>query len=315
MLDIVTFGESMLRLTPPSPLMLEQSASFEVRAAGAESNVAITAARIGMCSGWISRLPKNPLGRRVARAVQAHGVDLSRLVWADDGRVGIYFIDSSKGPRPREIFYDRAGSAITEMTLDDVDWDYLASARVLHLSGITLALGEKPRSIVHEALEQAARSEQLVSFDLNYRAKLWAPEEARAEIIPLLGKVDILSAGLSETHSVLGERGGAQEVAEALCAQHGFKVAVVTDGYGDAVAFDGTIHTRTPKSVVVVDPIGAGDAFMAGFLVGYLERGTEYGLAMATALGALKLTYPGDIAWCTREELIDFMEDRSPPPR
>lgn len=314
-LDLVTFGESMLRFTPPPPQVLEQAPFFEVRAGGAESNVAITAARMGLRSGWVSRLPNNPLGRHVARSVREHGVDISRLIWTDDGRVGIYFIDSAEVPWERDTVYDRAGSAVTEIALDEVDWNYLSGARVLHFSGITLALGEKPKSVVHQALERVDETQQLVSFDLNYRSKLWSTGKARAAAEPILDRVDILCAGLEECRSVLAVDGEATEVAETLHAQHSPQVVVITDGEGAAAAYDGTLYTQSPRSVNVVDPIGAGDAFMAGFLVGYLQEGIEFGLAMAMALGALKLTYPGDIPWCTRQEVIDFMQNRTHPAR
>lgn len=314
-LDIVTIGESMLRFTPPTPQVLEQSPYFEVRAAGAESNVAIAAARMGLRTGWVSSLPLNPLGRRVASAIREHGVDVSRVVWIDEGRVGVYFIDSGEPSRPRETIYDRAASAITELTSEQVDWDYISGARVLHLSGITLALGERAQAIVTRALNAASEHQQLVSFDLNYRSKLWPPEEARAAIEPRLSQVDILRAGRDEARVVLGLKGDAPEMAQSLFDKYSLKVAVITDGARDSVAYDGTHHTSTPRPVTVVDPIGAGDAFVAGFLAGYLENGVEFGLAMATALGALKLTFVGDVAWCTREEVLAFMEDRHPPSR
>ncbi len=314
-LDLVTIGESMLRFTPPAPQVLEQAPYFEVRAGGAESNVAITAARMGLRSGWVCRLPDNPLGRRIVRSVQEHGVDVSRVIWTDEGRVGIYFIDSEGAPRPRDTIYDRAGSAITELGQDEVDWDYLANARVLHLSGITMALGDQPRSIVARAIEQASGGEQLVSFDLNFRAKLWSAEEARAAIEPILGKVDILRAGLDEAQIVLDLSGDAAHVAKSLHSHFSPKVSIITDGAGTAAAYDGQLHTRVPRTVQIVDRIGAGDAFMAGFLVGYIEEGTEFGLKMASELGALKLTYLGDIPWCTRDEVLAFMEDRTGPSR
>lgn len=314
-LDIVTIGESMLRLTPPAPHVLEQAPYFEVRAAGAESNVAIAAARMGLRTGWISSLPPNPLGRRVASAIRGHGVDVSRVLWTDGGRVGIYFIDSDQPGRSRDTIYDRAGSAITELTPDQLDWEYLSGARVLHTSGITLALGEGPREIVARALQGASEHQQLVSFDLNYRSKLWTPGKARQIVEPILTQVDILCAGLEEASVVLGLSGRGAAVAESLFEKYSPKVVVITDGPRDSVAYDGTLHTSTPRPVTVVDRIGAGDAFVAGFLAGYLEKGVEFGLAMATALGALKLTYVGDVAWCTREEVLEFMADHHPPSR
>lgn len=311
-LDIVTLGEAMLRFTPPSPQVLEQAPYFEVRAGGAESNVAITGARMGLQTGWISRLPRSPLGRRVARSVQEHGVDVSRIVWTDSGRVGLYFIDSADAPRSRDTVYDRSGSAITELSSNEVDWDYVASARVLHLTGITLALGDGPREVVEHALELKG---PLISFDLNYRAKLWSTEQARIVVEQVLPKVDILCAGLEEWRAVFQLEGDTLQAAHSLHERFAPQVTIVTNGAKKAVAFDGQTYERTPREVKVVDSIGAGDAFLAGFLVGYLERGTEYGLDMGTALGALKLKYLGDIPWCTREDVLAHMQDRVGPSR
>lgn len=314
-LDIVTLGEAMLRLTAPPPQVLEQATQFEVRVAGSESNVAITASRMGLRTGWISRLPDNPLGRLAVRSIQSHGVDTTQVIWTPEGRIGIYFIDAGIPPRPSNIIYDRACSAITMLTVNEVNWDYVRNARAFHVSGITPALSPGLRKVVDYALTVAQEARVLTSFDINYRAKLWSPEEARAAIEPLLPKIDILRAGLHETALVLRVQGNAATAACALRERYGNRVVAVTDEAGYAVAYDGTLHERTPYPVEIVDPIGAGDAFMAGFLVGFLERDVDWGLDMAMALGALKHTYAGDIPWCTREEVIALIERRDRPTR
>lgn len=314
-LDIVTLGEVMLRLTAPPPQVLEQAAQFEVRAAGSESNVAITASRMGLRAGWISRLPDNPLGRLAVRSIQSHGVDTTQVIWTPEGRIGIYFIDAGVSPRSPNIIYDRACSAITMLTVGEVDWDYVRNARAFHVSGITPALSPSLQEVVNHAVTVAKEADVLTSFDINYRAKLWSPQEACAAIEPLLPKIDILRAGLHETALVLGLRGDAATVACALWERYRNQVVAVTDEAGGAVVYDGTLHERTPYPVEIVDPIGAGDAFMAGFLVGFLEKDVDWGLDMAMALGALKHTYAGDIPWCTREEVMALIERRDRPAR
>jgi 2-dehydro-3-deoxygluconokinase len=309
-MDLVTLGEIMLRFTPPYPEVLEQAPVFEVRAAGAESNVAIVARRMGLRAGWISRLPNSPLGRRAAASVQQHGVDISRVIWAEDGRIGTYYIDPGVSPRPASVIYDRAHSAFTHLMVSEIDWDYICSARLLHFSGVTLALGSGLQTVVRHALTVARQKPLLVSFDINYRAKLWTAEQARQVLEPLLPAMDIVRAGLSEATLVLGIAGDAETVARVIYERFCPKVAIITDGSHQVVAWDGQLHQRTPLLATMVDPIGAGDAFMAGFLCGFLERDIEWGLDMAMALGALKHTYIGDIPWCARHEVVALIEQQ-----
>lgn len=309
-LDLLTMGEIMLRFTPPIPQVLEQSPYFEVRPAGAESNVAITAARMGLKTGWISRLPDNSLGRRAAGSVQQHGVDTAGVVWAPQGRLGTYYLDYGTPPRPPHVIYDRAGSTFTEMTIEEVDWDYFHSTRLFHVSGITLALSETLREVVRHAITLAQQSNIEVALDVNYRAKLWSTEAASQKIRTLLPKIDIVKMGLDEAHEVLKMTGDAATIAQNLQSEYGCKVVIITDESRPVVAFDGQLHTQTTFPVEVVDSIGAGDAFMGGFLAGHLEKGVAWGLEMGSALGALKLTYQGDVIWCNRDQVMNLIEQR-----
>lgn len=309
-LDLVTLGEIMLRFTAPPPEVLEQSAVFEVRAAGAASNVAIVAQRMGLKAGWVSRLPANPLGRRAVQSVQGHGVDCSCVVWAQEGRMGTYYIDHAQSLRPPNIIYDRANSTFTQLTVDQIDWGYIQRARVLHFSGISLALGQNLQQVARHGLQVAREHQLLVSFDINYRAKLWSPAEAHAVITPLLAEIDILRSGLHEAQLVLGVEGDAANIAARLHKQYQLQVVLITDGAHAAVAYDGELHTRHTATVDIIDPIGAGDAFMAGFLAGYLDGDLPLGLDMAVTLGSLKLTYLGDVPWCTRDDVLNLIERR-----
>src|SRR5919204_4032446 len=137
----VTFGEAMLRLSPPGRRRLEQSQQLDVWPAGAELNVAVGLARLGTPAAWVSRLPRNPLGRLVVAHARAHGVDTSRVVWADDGRLGLYFVEVAAPPRQSGALYDRAGSSFVSLQADELDWPtLLRGARLFHTSGITCAL-------------------------------------------------------------------------------------------------------------------------------------------------------------------------------
>ncbi len=311
--DLVTLGESMLRFSMPVGGALERATRLDVNVAGAESNVAITARRMGLSTGWVSRLPDNPLGRLVSNTVASQGVDTSRVVWAQQGRMGTYYLEIAAPPRANRVIYDRAGSAITAITTDEVDWDYIGQARALHLTGITPALGPACAAVVQRAVDVARQRNVILSFDLNYRAKLWSPAEAAAHLTPLIQGVHILRAGADEARALFGLAGDAAQVARQLQARFDSHIALVTDGNRPAAACGGgNVYTRECHPVQIVDEIGAGDAFSAGFLVKYLETGdVEHSLAFAQALAALKLTYSGDLAWCTRQDVEALLANTS----
>ncbi len=303
--DLIAFGESMLRLSTPIGQALQRASRLEVNVAGAESNVAITARRMGLDAGWISRLPDNPLARLITDTVSSQGVDVSRVIWKAEGRVGTYYVEFGSPPRPNRVIYDRAASAVTGIDPDEIDWQYIATARIIHLTGITPALSRPCAAAVQRITEFAHSRSIPISFDVNYRSKLWTPDEAAKTIGALAQGVEILRTGRDEARALFGLQGDTESVARELKDRFGAKVVVVTDAANPAVAFDGSNavhHDSFP--VQIVDEIGAGDAFTAGFLVTYLERGDiGRSLAFAQALAALKLTYSGDIAWCTRAEV------------
>ncbi|HET6947965.1 MAG TPA: PfkB family carbohydrate kinase, partial [bacterium] len=133
--DVVTIGETMLRISAPPGVPLEAASHLFVHVAGAESNVAVAMSRLGTSAGWISRLTDNPLGRRIYRDIRSHGVDVSRVLWTRADRIGTYFLELGRIPRPGRVIYDRAGSAMAMVSPDEVDWVYVREAKVVHLSG------------------------------------------------------------------------------------------------------------------------------------------------------------------------------------
>jgi 2-dehydro-3-deoxygluconokinase len=310
--DLIAFGESMLRLSSPLGHALQRATHLDVNVAGAESNVAITASRMGLSAGWISRLPDNPLGHLITDTIGSQAVDTSRVIWTSDGRVGTYYVEFGSPPRSNRVIYDRARSAVTSISPDEVDWDYVLGARLIHLTGITPALGQSCAAVVQRMIRVARDHRIPVSFDVNYRSKLWPPSDAEAALTPLLQGIHILRTGRDEARALWGLEGTAEEVARDLRARFEAEVVVVTDAGNPAVALDGNTFARHDcYPVQIVDEIGAGDAFTAGFLVSYLEHGNiERSLQFAQALAALKLTYSGDIAWCTRGE-VEALINRS----
>lgn len=307
--DVVMLGESMIRLSTPGGEALERARSLRVEVAGAESNTAVGLSRMGVSVGWISRLANNGLGRRITYDLKANGVDISRVLWADDGRVGTYYLETGSAPRPSRIVYDRAGSAVAHIDPDEIDWAYVREARLVHLTGITPALSANCRALVERAIVEAKATGKSVSFDVNFRGRLWSPDEARACLDDLLPGVDILLCGRGDAGTVFGLADEAEACAQALSERFATPVVVVTDDERGAVAcVNGEIIREVGYDVDILDPIGAGDAFAAGFLAGYLEEGVTLGLAYGNAMAALKLTYHGDLPWSTREDVLALIE-------
>src|SRR5882724_4064588 len=198
--DLVTLGEVMLRLSIPSPARIETVRQLDVQVGGAEANVAAACARLGLRAAWISAVPANPWGERIRRELSGHGVDCSAVRVVDGARVGVYFLEFGTAPRPIRVLYDRRDSAFARLTPEAVDWEPVRQARLVHLTGITPALGPGPRGLVERALREAAA----VSFDLNYRSALWPPAEARAFAESVLPVARHVFMGEAEARTVFG---------------------------------------------------------------------------------------------------------------
>lgn len=317
MLDVVTFGEAMIRLSPPDHLRLEQATTLDVSVGGAELSVAAGVARLGARSAWVSRLPNHPLGRMVANKGREFGVDMSHVLWAEDERVGLYFVEQGASPRPTRVYYDRKDSALARLQPGMIDWDsILREARLLHVGGITPALSESAAEAQKEALRAAKAAGVLVSYDLNYRAQLWTLEQARAAQLPLMDMVDILITSLPDEPNVRelisglsGEDPG--EVACRLADRFGLRAVLVTTrgtpsvwrtSWTSLAWSAGQLFTDRVYDIEAVDRIGGGDACVAGFLAGYLEGDVARAVQLGNALAALKQTSPSDWPWPTRAE-------------
>lgn len=307
-MDVLTLGETMVRFSPPFGESLESAPTFHADPGGAESNVAIALARLGLKVGWISRLPDNALGRRVGGQIRRHGVDISRVIWAPDERMGTYYIEPGRSPRPTTVIYDRRRSALSRVTPDEVDWEYVRRADWLHLTGITPALGDGPRQVVERAIRTVADDDVIVSFDVNYRSKLWTPDEATEVLTPLLEQAAILQCATRDAALLFGTPAAGGDAARTLFERFSPRVAVVTAGEAGAFAYDGAVHHVSSVSVDTVDPIGSGDAFAAGFIAGYRQNGVDKGLSWGSALAALKRTYRGDILWGGLTELQEVLD-------
>jgi len=306
---IVSLGEVMIRYSPPGKMRLEEATLLEVRAAGAEANFAAACARLGLHATWISRLTDNPLGRLIERSIARYGVDTSHIIWTDQDRVGTYYIEFGSPPRPTRILYDRAGSAISRLTVEEMDWTPIRESTLFHITGITPALSDSCRQVTLRAIEEAHAGGALVSFDLNYRSKLWTPEEAAPVMRKCFAQADLVFCSPEEAALIFGQSGGPKAVLEWLAEEFQPQVAVLKLGAEGAAAWqEGTIHRVGAYPTETVDPIGTGDAFVAGFVYGYLTGDVEKGLRYGAAIAALKRTIPGDIALVTLDEVEELLQ-------
>jgi 2-dehydro-3-deoxygluconokinase len=308
-LDLVTLGESMLRFSPPDKRRMEQTSQFNCYVAGAESNVASGLARLGKQAAWLSRLPDIPLGHIIANTLRQYGVDLSGVKWVHGERQGVYFVEDASPPRPIRVWYDRANSAASRMTPDDLDADMIHAARWLHLTGITPALSDSCRATAQAALEIAHQSGLKISFDVNYRALLWKPAAAAAVLSPFCHAAEVVFVAARDAETLFDVRGEPAAIAHDLQKLWG-GVVIVTQGTEGVFGCDGQgMFTAPAFEVAIVDRVGAGDALAAGVICRLLEAAPlEDALRFGAAMAALKLTIPGDIAVVTRgevEELID----------
>lgn len=304
-MDLVTFGEAMVRFSPPPLQRLEQAATLEASVGGSELNVAVLAARLGVASRWVSRLPDNALGHMIEARASEQGVN-AHVDWTADGRVGLYFVET-RGARISSVLYDRAGSAISKVTPGSIDWaSIFAGARWYHVSGITPALSDGAAKVTTESLVAAKKAGLTVSYDLNYRSKLWSAKQARAVQEPLLEHVDMLIAGEEDARVIFGA-----ESAETLAQRFGIGAVAITrrdNPCSASVAADGKVYSAPRFEVETVDPIGAGDAFVGGLIVSRLEgRGWDDAFRFATATAALKHTIPGDFCLVTRQDVDQLL--------
>lgn len=279
--EVVTFGESMALLIAEGGKGLEYARNLEPSFGGAESNVAIGLARLGHASGWCGRLGNDPFGHRVIKAIRGEGVDVSRAELTDEAPTGLMIRENVAGKS--SVYYYRKLSAASRMRPEHLDESYIAGAKILHVTGITPALGPSCTETIAAAMDMAKRNGVKVSFDPNLRLKLWSVEEARKTLLPLAMKADYFLPGLDEL-KLLYETESMDAILAKLDELPG--VSVIKGGEDQTYLYNEGRLTSVPyfKAERVIDTVGAGDGFCAGFLSGLL-RG--YSLEEAVRLGNL----------------------------
>ena len=326
---VVSFGEIMLRLSPPRQERFFQSSELQTYFGGSEANVAVSLAHFGMGSEYVTRLPSNPIGDAALRALRAEGVGVEGVL-RGGSRMGIYFVEAGVDVRPMRVVYDRAPSAFSQLDPAEIDWrSLLRGAAWLHLSGITPALGDAPASAALDAATAARALGATVSLDLNYRPALWAGRDPTALIRPLAATSDVVIGNPGSADVMLGLRvtdassPKLDAIAERVQAELGCRQVAIThrevlsaNEHGwRAALYDATgkkAHLSRRYQVRVVDRVGGGDSFAAALIFANLTgRAPVDAIAFATAASALKLTIPGDFNRVSVEEVDRLLQ--SPP--
>jgi 2-dehydro-3-deoxygluconokinase len=306
---ITTLGEMLVRLSVPSGKRIENASQFDVCPAGAEANVATLLARLERRACWMGALPQNPLGRLAFHALREAGVDSKGVIWRDSGRMGTYYVELGEAPRGIQVTYDRAHSCATHLQVDEIDWDLLLDTRLLHLTGITPALSPSCLDIVTQAGQRAKECNVPVSFDINYRQKLWSESDAAQTLLPLIQGVELLFCGQADAVRLFHCTGTMQEVAQGILELSKAKHVVLTFADQGALLWNGKEWQHEPaRPTRIVDRLGAGDALAAGVIHGWLDGDLSAGLRYGVTLAALALTQSGDMVITNKSELLSLTE-------
>lgn len=328
---VVTFGEIMLRLSPPGYLRFTQASSFDVVYGGGEANVAVSLANFGIDVAFVTRLPKNPIGDAAINELRRYGVD-TRYIARGGSRIGIYFMEKGASVRPSNVVYDRAHSAISEAKVGDIDWRAaFEGAEWFHFTGITPALGDNVAELVEEGCKIAKERGLTVSCDLNYRKKLWSSEKAGKVMGNLMHYVDVVIANEEDAEKVFGIKApesnviagqlnieGYKYVARELYNRFNLKMVAITlreslsasDNNWSGMLYDGKEYYFSKKyKLHIVDRVGGGDAFGAGFIYSLITgKDLQSALEFAVAASALKHTIEGDFNQVSVQEVETLMK-------
>jgi len=264
---------------------------------------------------WVSRLPEGPLGRIVDGEARRHGVDTRWVRWMANARLGLMFYEPGPEPRTSRVIYDRKRSAASELAFEDAPWDALVQASTwLHLSGITPVLGPSCRALILQLAALAASAGKPVSYDLNYRATLTTPLDARALLEVAAPHLHLLVLAERDAQSVLGFSEAGEQLAAAIAARYGVPLIALTrppDAEpGTLLLTRGEFHYAPRYIVEVVDRIGAGDSFVAGLIHGLLDGDLDLAIRLGAFASAIGLATPGDINYLGPEDIARFRADK-----
>lgn len=314
--DLISFGEVMLRLSPPNKEKISQSETFEKNCGGSEFNVASGAASLGIRAVVVTKLPKNKMGHFIARRIRYGNVSDDYVVWDTDDkkRLGVYYYESGVYPRKSAVVYDRAGASICSLKLSEIPDEIYTKARVFHISSISLALDPNLRETALAMIKLMKKSGVAISFDVNYRATLWSEEEAREVIEKIFPLVDILFVSEETSRRMLQRTGTLDEIMKGYADTYGCKVVATTrrevvsptkHNFGSRIYYNGKFYEEPHyENIEVIDRVGSGDAYVAGVLYGILSDGNiERAMSVGNALSAIKNTVSGDMSISSLDEV------------
>lgn len=323
---IITFGEIMLRLQPPSYQRFVQTDTYEATFGGGEANVAVSLCNFGKEAAFVTGLPENDIGKACIGQLRRWGVD-TRFVVTKNGRMGIYYCEKGASQRPSKVIYDRAGSVASTLTVGDVDWDsVMDGAEWFHFTGITPALGDSVAELTLQALQAAKKHGVPVSCDLNYRKKLWTREKAGHVMAQLVPYVNLLIANEEDAADVFGIRAAASDVTKGEISTDGYrdvarqlierfgveKVAITlresvsaSRNRWSALLYNGKeLFVSKKYDMQIVDRVGGGDSFGAGLIYGMTSGMDDASsLEFAVAASCLKHSIEGDFNAVTVAEV------------
>ncbi|TFG04440.1 MAG: sugar kinase [Promethearchaeota archaeon] len=332
---VLTFGEIMLRLSPPNFSRFTQARSFDVIYGGGEANVAVSLANFGIPVDYVTRLPNNEIGEACIQYLRQFGVNTNKIIRGGD-RLGIYFLETGASTRSSKVIYDRANSAIATATPDMFDWEKIFDGITwFHWTGITPAISQNLADICLDAVKTARRKGIIISCDLNYRSKLWKYGKKPSEIMPeLINYCDVAIGNEEDADKVLGIKAPDTNIIsgeiDATKYEHVVKeikkrfpnlnyIAITLRGSISAshntwsgVIYDGKEMLIGPQYDIthIVDRVGGGDSFMGGLIYGLLTKKDDlnYTLRFALAASCLKHTIFGDFNLVSTEEVLKLMK-------
>jgi len=300
---ILSFGETLLRLTSPVGERIGGNGGFDVFVAGSESNVAASLSRLGHEVGFLTAFPDNALGWRAAEELRRAGVHLNHVEWLTAARMGTFFAEYGNGLLPTDVMYDREHSAFRQLSVNDfagVAWE---EVRHLHISGISLALGDNIQGLTASLIDKAKAVGATVSLDVNFRSKLWSGEEAAGALHQIADKVDIVFCANRDADIVFMIEEEATDVALLLTEifQNAQRIIVSDQENGAVEWVDGIVRSMPALPVDMVDRFGAGDALAAGYLHGWVTDSDP--LLVGVGMAALALSQCGDMPLVTQGDI------------
>lgn len=304
-------GEVLLRLSPINNEILVQGKFLEKNIGGAELNVVSGVSNLGVKTSFITKLPKNELGRYAKREMRANGVNIDNIIFdnSDKKRLALYFYEYGVAPRKPNIFYDRKNSSFQFLELKELDKNIFKESEIFHISGITLGLCEKSKKLTKELISAYKENQTIISFDVNFRRELWKEEKyARREMEEILPYIDILFASEETFRKMFKRIGTLEEIMREFAKKYNIKVIASTQRKVNSPKshdFSSTIYEKKGdkiyrekvyRNINVLDRIGSGDSYIAGVLYGILKYNSiEKALQFGDAFGTIKSTIVGDI--------------------